>query len=112
MNLIEIATITQERLDQANALIALRAEELETLKANHSAEIAGYKAEADKFSAYKSAMEAKVGAVLQSGDPAQYEALAKEFLTPAEELARQAILARIDQLEAEAAALKAEIPVE
>ena len=96
-NIIEIATQYQERLDQANALIALRAEE-----------IAAYKLEAEKFTAYKSAMEAKVGVVLQSGDPAQYEALAKEFLTPAQELARQARLARIAQVEAEAAALKAQ----
>jgi len=109
MTLIEIATITQDRLDQANALIALRAEELEILKANHAAEIAAYKTEAAKFLAYKSEMETRVAAVLQSGDPAQYEDLAKEFLTPAEELARQARLARIAQLEAEAEALKSQV---
>jgi hypothetical protein len=49
-----------------------------------------------------------VANVLASGDPLQYEALAKDFLTPAEEKARLEKLARAEALRAEAAQLEAE----
>lgn len=79
----------------------------ETLVADHAAALADK--EAELFTAqnalaelieYKDAMVSRVSAVLQSGDPAQYEALAQEFLTPAQELERQAILAQIAELQA------------
>jgi len=109
MTLIEIATVTQERLDQANALIALRAEELEAIKANHAAEIKAYKAQVSEFNAYKADMEKRVADALQSDDPEQYKALAVDFLTPAQERERLEKLARIALLEAEAVALKSTV---
>ena len=98
MNLIEIATHTQSQLDQSTARIAELAAEVADCKKSYA-----------ELEAYKSAMEAKVSAVLQSGDPAQYEALAQDFLTPLQEKERLAKLARIEQLKAETAALEATI---
>lgn len=116
MNLIELATHTQNTLEQTT-------ERLNTLAAEHAAiveakdtEIASAKAQtqaaqtslAEKI-AYQTTMEERVSAVLQSGDPAQYEALGRDFLTPAQEKERLAKLARIEELKAETAALEAEI---
>ena len=109
MNLIQLATHTQNQLDQAVERIGtLAAEHAEAIKAK-DVEIATFKQQATEFATYKAAMEAKVAAALQSGDPAQYEALAHEFLTPAQELERQSKLARIELLKAETAALEATI---
>lgn len=98
MTLIEIATETQDRLDQANSRIASIAEELATVKAA-----------LDEKTAYQAAMESRVAAALQSGDPEQYVAIATEFLTPAQEAARREKLAQVEQLRAQAAALEAEL---
>jgi hypothetical protein len=73
------------------------------------AEIAQLTSDFAALNAYKTAMEERVSTVLQSNDPAQYVALATEFLTPAEEKAQQEKLARIAALKAEAAALEAEL---
>jgi hypothetical protein len=77
------------------------------LAADHAAAIAAKDAELTasqaalaELTAYKEEMIERVSSVLQSGDPAQYEALATEFLTPAQELERQAILAQIAELQA------------
>ena len=92
---------------------------LETIEAEHAAAIADHvgaltqmtaarDAARDAYeekSAYQTAMEERVSAVIQSGDPAQYEALALDFLTPAQEKIRAEKLAQI-------AALKAELGIE
>jgi flagellar biosynthesis chaperone FliJ len=96
MNLIETATEYQSRLDQATARIGEIAAELAETKDRLTA-----------LQAYQTAMEAKVTTVLQSGEAAQYEALAAEFLTPATEKLRLERLAKIEALKAETAALEA-----
>lgn len=109
MNLIEVATFTQDQLEQAQARInTLAAEHAEAIKAKDT-ELASIRALYDEKAAYQAAMEAKVSAVLQSGDPAQYEALGRDFLTPAQEKERQAKIARIEALQAEAAELEKQI---
>jgi hypothetical protein len=109
MNLPELAAFTQTAMEEAQArLNTLAAEHATALDALKS-ELATVKAAYQEKVAYQAAMESKVGAVLASGDPAQYEALATEFLTPAQELARQAKLAQLEALKAEAAALEAEL---
>jgi hypothetical protein len=75
------------------------------------AEIAQLTSDYAELSAYKTAMEERVSTVLQSNDPAQYVALAEDFLTPAQEKAQQEKLARIAALKAEAAALEAELVI-
>ncbi len=60
------------------------------------------------LSSYKALYDAMIGRVsevLQSGDPAQYEALALEFLTPEAEKQAQAIDAEIAALQAKRDAL-------
>lgn len=109
MTLIELATHTQNTLEQTTErLNTLAAEHAEVIKAK-DAELASIRALYEEKAAYQAAMETKVSAVLQSGDPAQYEALATEFLTPAQEKERQAKIARIAELKAEAAELEKEI---
>lgn len=111
MTLIEHATHVQSQLDQAVARIAEMAAEHAAELAAKNAEISAAKQAYDDLAAFKAAMEQRVSSVLQSGDPAQYEALAREFLTPAQELERQAKLAKLAEIEAEAAALKSELGV-
>lgn len=72
-----------------------------------AAQLADLQARYDALETLKTTMEQRVSAVLQSDDPLQYEALAREFLTPAEEKARLEKLARISDLRAEATALEA-----
>lgn len=98
MTLIQLAQQTEDRIAQASAAIETLAAENAVLKQAVAA-----------LEAYKSTMEATVAQVLASGDPLQYEALAKEFLTPAEEKARLEKLARVEALRAEAAQLESEI---
>ena len=98
MTIIESATQAQTTIDQLTVRVASLASELATLTADHTA-----------LESYKSAMESRVTAVLSSGDPAQYEALAAEFLTPVEEKARLAKVAQLASLQAAAAALEAEL---
>ena len=74
-----------------------------------AAQLAALQAEFDALATLKTTMEQRVSSVLQSGDPAEYEALAREFITPAEEKARQEKLARIATLRAQADALEAEL---
>lgn len=107
MNLIEIATHTQNTLDQLTERINTLASEHAEAIAAKDAEITTLKTQYAELSAYKTEMEATVSAVLQSGDPAQYEALAIAFLTPAQERERQEKLARLAALRAEADALEA-----
>ena len=109
MNLIELATQTQNSLDQAAARIAEIAGENAAALAAKDATIAQLRNDYATLDSFKTAMEAKVAAVLKSGDPTQYEALAKEFLTPAEEKARQETLSRIAALKSQTAALEAQI---
>jgi hypothetical protein len=98
MTLIQAAAQAQDTIDQLNLRVASLASELATLTTEHTA-----------LEAYKSAMESRVSAVLSSGDPAQYEALATEFLTPVEEKARLAKVAQLASLQAQSAALEAEL---
>jgi len=69
------------------------------------AEIATLTASLTALESFRDEMVQRVSAVLQSGDPAQFEALAIEFLTPAEEKIRAEKLAQL-------AALKAELGIE
>ena len=91
------------------------AQRLNTLSAEHAeaiaakdAKIAALGAVIAKLESLKTTMETQVASVLKSGDPAQYEELARSFLTPAEEKARAEKLARAETLRAEAAKLEAE----
>lgn len=108
MTLIQIATETQDRLDQATARIASLAGEHAQAIAAKNVEIAALQQSVADLQTLKTTMETQVATVLQSGDPAQYEALARAFLTPAEEKARLEKLARAEALRAEAAQLEAE----
>lgn len=107
MSLIELATHTQNTLDQLTERINTLATEHAEAIAAKDTEIATLKTQYETLNAYKTEMEATVSAVLQSGDPAQYEALARAFLTPAQERERQEKLARLAALRAEADALEA-----
>lgn len=100
MNLIEHATHAENTIAQLTSRI-------DTL----AAELTAAKAAFDEKAAYQAAMESRVSAVLQSGDPLQYEALARDFLTPAEAKARQEKLAQLESLKAQAAALELELTV-
>jgi len=101
------ATLQAKDTDCAEALAGKvaafeieRSTHTEALAAKES-ELASAKAAYAEKAAYQEAMVQKVSAVLASKDPAQYEALAKEFLTPAEQLARAEKLAQIAALQAE-----------
>ena len=109
MNLIELATFTQSQLEQAQAVVTTLAAEHEAALSAKNAELAVAQTALNEKIAYQAAMEQRVTAVLQSGDPAQYEALARDFLTPAQEKERLAKLARIEALRAEAIALETEL---
>jgi flagellar biosynthesis chaperone FliJ len=98
MNLLDHAQHAVSTIEQLTTRIDELAAELTTVRQQFA-----------ELSAYKDAMETQVSTVLQSGDPAQYEALARDFLTPAEEKARQEKIARVEALKAEAAALEAEL---
>lgn len=101
----------EKQRDAATARIDTLAQEHATAIAAKDAELATIRAALEEKQAYQAMMEERVATVLQSGDPAQYEALAQEFLTPAQELARKAKLAELAEIEAKAAALKAELGV-
>jgi protein-disulfide isomerase-like protein with CxxC motif len=101
-----------------DGLISGHAEAVDTMTTDHAAAIAAKDAEIAQLTsdfaalnAYKTAMEERVSTVLQSNDPAQYVALAEDFLTPAQEKARAEKLAHVQALEAEAAALKIELGI-
>lgn len=96
-------------LAEKDAALADKDTEHAAVIAAKDAELAAAKKAFDELSAFKTAMEQRVSSVLQSGDPAQYEALAREFLTPAQEKARQEKLAQIAKLQAELAALESDI---
>jgi hypothetical protein len=98
MNLIETAQEHTARFEQATSRIAELAVELAETKAQLTA-----------MQAYQTAMEAQVSTVLQSGDAAQYEALAAEFLVPATEKLRLERVAKIEALKTETAALEAQV---
>ena len=73
------------------------------------AELAAAKAAFAEKQAYQDAMVEKVSAVIASKDPAQYEQLAVEFLTPAQELAKAEIAAQIAALQEKLEALTVQI---
>ena len=109
MTITEAAQAAQNTIDQLT-------ERVSTMAAEHAETISVKDAQADalrqaftELDAYKTEMISQVTAVLQSGDPAQYEALATAFLTPKQELERQEKLARIAEIEAEKAELEAEL---
>ena len=54
-----------------------------------------------KLESLKTTMVQKVQAALQSGDPAQFQALAVEFLTPEQDKQRAEKLAQLEALKAE-----------
>jgi len=98
--------------EQYNAVLISTAAELQALTIAHAETIAAKDAEIATLSASLTALETfrdemvqRVSTALQSGDPAQFEALAIEFLTPAEEKIRAEKLAQL-------AALKAELGIE
>jgi len=93
--LIDLATHTQSTVEQLAARVSEIAAENATLKA----------ALAEKV-AYQSAMETRVAEAVKAADPAKYEEIAKDFLTPAAEKERQGKIARLAQLEAEVLALE------
>lgn len=109
MNLIELATHTQNTLDQLTVRINTLAAEHAAVITAKDAEITTLKQAVATSDAYRAEMNEKVFAVLKSGDPAQYEALAKDFLTPAIEKERAEKLARAEALRAEAAQLEAQL---
>jgi len=100
MNLLDHAQHAVSTIEQLTA----RIDEL-------AAELTASKQAFAELSAYKKAMETQVSTVLQSGDPLQYEALARDFLTPAEEKARQEKIAKLEVLKAQAAALETELGI-
>ena len=71
-------------------------------------ELAAVKAAFAEKQAYQDAMVEKVSAVIASKDPAQYEQLAQEFLTPAQELAKAEIAAQIAALQEKLESLTAQ----
>lgn len=99
----------EKQRDAATARIDTLAQEHAAAIAAKDAELATIRATLEEKLAYQAMMEQKVATALQSGDPAQYEALAAEFLTPAQELARQKKLAELEALKAQAAALEVEL---
>lgn len=96
MTLLQIAEDYTNRFDQATARIAELATELTETKSQLTA-----------LQEYKTSMEDQVSTVLASGDPAQFAALAVEFLVPAVEKLRLERIAKIEALKAETAALEA-----
>lgn len=115
-NLIELATQTLDTLKQSQESTAQLSQRINTLAAEHAtviatkdAEIKSLKTELAEMVAFRIAMTTKVSTVLQSGDPAQYEALAVEFLTPAQEKARQKLEAEIAASKAKTAELEAKL---
>ena len=108
-NIANQAAELQKQRDAATVRIDTLVTEHAAAIAAKDAEISAAKQAFAELSAYKTAMEERVSAVLASGDPAEYEALAADFLTPAQEKARQAKLAELEALKAQAAALEAEL---
>ena len=109
MNLIEHATHCQNTLDQLTERInTLAAEHAKAMLAKDT-EIGGLRSKVAALETLKETMETQVAKTLASGDPKQYEELAKSFLEPAEQKARAEKLARIESLKAEAAQLEAEL---
>jgi precorrin-4 methylase len=104
----QAAELEKQRDSATERINTLAAEHASAIAAKDS-ELATIRSQFAELSAYKDAMVARVSAVLQSGDPAQYEALARDFLTPAEEKVRQEKLAQLEALKAQAAALEAEL---
>jgi len=86
---------------------ALQAKDAEIAAVNET--LAANQASLTDMESYKADMVAKVTTALQSGDPAEFQSLAVEFLAPAQEAARIETLAKIAALKAEAAQLEAEI---
>lgn len=109
MTLIETASQAQDTIDQLTARVTEMAAEHAAVLAAKQAELNTLASAHAVLTAYQTAMQTSVAAVLSSGDPAQYEALATEFLTPVEEKARLAKVAQLAALQAEAAALEAEL---
>jgi uncharacterized protein (UPF0297 family) len=106
LTLVETATEFQDRLDQATARLAEMAGEHTEALAAKDVEIATLTEAYNTLEAFRASMVQQVTTVLQSGDPAQFEALAVAFLTPAQTKLRDEALARAAALEAEAAAIK------
>lgn len=102
----QAAELENQRNSATARIDSLAAEHAEAIAAK-DVKIATLKTQYDTLFTYKTEMESKVSAVLQSGDPAQYETLAADFLTPAQEKERLAKIARIKELKAEAAELEA-----
>lgn len=103
----DTAAALQEKDSERDTAIAAKEAEIELERVDHAAALADKEAELaasqtalTELTAYKDAMVERVSGVLQSKDPAQYEALAKEFLTEPKERERQAILAQIAELQA------------
>lgn len=94
--------------EHANAIANKEFEHASAISANKS-ELASVKGQFAGLDAYRLSMETKVADVLKTGDIAQYEALANEFLAPTQERERQAKLAKIALLRNEALELEADI---
>ena len=109
MNLIDMATQATTTIEELNARLGTLSEEHAEVIAAKDAQHAALRTQYDELHAYKTTMESTVSAVLQSGDPAQYEALARDFLTPAQEKERLAKVAQLEELRAQTAALEAEL---
>lgn len=120
--LIEIATESQNRLDQYAVALsntaAKAAKDLADMFASHSAELLAKDAEITTLTDAVTALEAikaemvlRVTEALQSGDPVKFQEVAVYFLTPEQEKIKAEKLAQAASLEAQAAAIKAELGV-
>ena len=80
---------------------AAAVETLATIEAEHAAELATITAQLAALTELQTTMTARVMTALQSGDPAQYEALGREFVTPEQDRIRAEKLAQLNALKAE-----------
>lgn len=92
------ATTLADHLPEINAAAVAK---LETIEATHAAEIATLQTQLAALTDLQTSMTARVTAVLQSGDPLQYEALGREFVTPEQDRIRAEKLAQLNALKAE-----------
>ena len=100
-------TALQAKWDKATAIQIEAGNENQRTVDALTEQLATVTAERNALDTLRATMTERVSSVLQSGDPAQYEALAAEFLTPAYTKRRAELLAAKQQIDLELAALPA-----